>query len=164
MIIYHTSFWTFYLICTISLQAPTNVPEIEKEFVRLLEELKKNGDSVSDDEMSERFRINHQCRLPEMPEVLAESYANAGTVWRGTNAIADYVAQSPSISAAKMPSTLIMRGEFDFVSESSVEAWKDVFNTKFLRYKTLEGCSHHAMLENGELYGELVDSYFGEYD
>ena len=144
--------------------APSNVPEIEKEFVRLLEELKNGEDGVSDEEMNERFRINHQCRLPEMPEVLAESYANAGTVWRGTDAIADYVAQPPSDNASRMPSSLIMRGEFDFVSEASVEAWKDAFNTKFLRYKTLEGCSHHAMLENGSLYGDIVDSYFSEYD
>ena len=63
-----------------------------------------------------------------------------------------------------MPSTLIMRGEYDFVSESSVEGWKDAFNTQFLRYKTLEGCSHHGLLENGKLYGEIVDSYFAEYD
>lgn len=146
--------------------APTNVQEIEKEFVRLVEELTPAGDesAISDAEMDELFRRTHQCRLPEMPPILADAYANAGSVWRGTEAIADYVAQPPPEDAARMPSSLILRGEFDFVSDASVEGWKDAFNTQFLRYKTLEGGSHHGLLENGALYGEIVDSYFAEYD
>ena len=115
-------------------------------------------------EMNELFRRTHQCRLPDMPKVLADAYANAGTVWRGTEAIADYVARPPPEDASRMPSSMIMRGEFDFVGEASVGGWKEAFNTPFLRYKTLEGCSHHALLENGALYGEMIDSYFAEYD
>ena len=46
----------------------------------------------------------------------------------------------------------------------STQFWKECFNTKFLRFKTLEGCSHHCMIENGKVYGEIVDSYFAEYD
>ncbi|KAL7529014.1 hypothetical protein ACHAXR_004032 [Thalassiosira sp. AJA248-18] len=148
--------------------APTNVKEIEKEFDRLIQELsppdKDDNNSMTEAELNELFRKTHQCRLPEMPKILADAYASAGTVWRGTAAIADYVAERPPEDAARMPSSLIMRGEFDFVSEASVEAWKGAFNTNFLRYKTLEGCSHHGLLENGSLYGEIVDSYFGEYD
>lgn len=144
--------------------APTNVAEIEKEFARLLEDLSPPGKDISEAELEELFRRNHQCRLPEMPKILADAYANAGSVWRGTDAIADYVARPPPEGAARMPSALILRGEFDFVGEACVAGWRDAFNTKFLRYKTLEGCSHHGLLENGELYGEIVDSYFGEYD
>jgi hypothetical protein len=33
-----------------------------------------------------------------------------------------------------------------------------------VRCKTLEGCSHHGLYENGVLYGETIDSYFSEYD
>ncbi|KAL3931388.1 MAG: hypothetical protein SGARI_004219 [Bacillariaceae sp.] len=114
--------------------------------------------------MGELFRVKHQCRLPEMPTPLKDAYANAGTVWRGTIAIADYVARPPSEEASRMPSTLILRGEHDFVSQSSVDAWKEAFNTKFLRYKTMDGCSHHGLLEKGPEYGEIIDSYFAEYD
>lgn len=144
--------------------APTNVAEIEKNFDRLTKELLPPDRNITNEDLNELFRKNHQCRLPEMPKILADAYANAGTVWRGTAAIANYVAQSPPEDASRMPSALIMRGEFDFVSEESVEGWKHAFNTQFLRYKTLEECSHHGLLENGELYGEIVDSYFGEYD
>jgi hypothetical protein len=115
-------------------------------------------------ELNELFRINHQCRLESMPEELAYAYANAGTVWSGTKAIANYVARPPPEDAARMPSALITRGEFDFVSEDSVQGWKWAFNHKFLRFKTLEGCSHHGLYENGPMYGGIIDSYITEYD
>jgi proline-specific peptidase len=146
--------------------APTNVKEVEKEFDRLIQTLlsePKNND-MTPEEIEELFRKKHQCRLPEMPAILKDAYANAGTVWRGTTAISDYVATPPKADASRMPSALILRGEYDFVSEESVQGWKSAFNTKFLRYKTLEGGSHHLMLENGALYGEIVDSFFSEYD
>mmetsp|Transcript_26140 Transcript_26140/g.54566 ORF Transcript_26140/g.54566 Transcript_26140/m.54566 type:complete len:355 (+) Transcript_26140:1-1065(+) len=158
--------------------APTDVPQIEKDFERLTKELTLplSGDDDDDDddetpiatpndaELAELFRVNHQCRLPEMPAPLADAYANAGSVWRGTDAICDYVARAPPEDASRMPSSMILRGEYDFVSEDSVEGWREVFNTPFLRYKTLEGCSHHGLLEKGQVYGEIVDSYFAEYD
>lgn len=152
--------------------APSSVPQIEGEFVRLLDELKKthakdddgNEDNISDEELDDLFRTTHQCRIPEMPPMLKDAYANAGTVWRGTDAIKDYVATAPNEDAARMPSSLIMRGEFDFVSDQCIEAWKSVFNTKFLRYKTMKGCSHHALFEDGVTYGEIIDSFCAEYD
>lgn len=144
--------------------APTNVSELEAEADRLMQNLAESNDGCTDEELAELFRINHQCRLPEMPPILRNAYNNAGTVWGGTAAIADYVAETPSEDASRMPSTLIMRGEFDFVSNTSAEAWKSAFNAKFLRYKTLEGCSHHGLLEKGAMYGDILDSYFGEYD
>ncbi|KAL9188941.1 hypothetical protein ACHAXT_011431, partial [Thalassiosira profunda] len=146
--------------------APTNIRDVEEEFDRLLAALTQSSgkDDITDAELNDLFRINHQCRLPEMPKILADAYESAGTVWRGTDAIRDYVAEPPPEDAKRMPSTLIMRGEHDFVSEKQVQTWKDVHNSPFVRHKTLEGCSHHAMLENGAIYGEIVDSYFAEYD
>ncbi|KAL7523003.1 hypothetical protein ACHAWX_007740 [Stephanocyclus meneghinianus] len=144
--------------------APSDIPQLEKEFVRLTDKLIPAVGALSGEELTELFRINHQCRLDSMPEDLAFAYANAGTVWSGTKAIADYVARPPPEDAARMPSALITRGEFDFVSEDSVLGWKRAFNHMFLRFKTLEGCSHHGLYENGPLYGETIDSYITEYD
>ena len=149
--------------------APTNVAQVEGAFVRLLDELKKSnskddGKDLTDAELEDLFRINHQCRMPEMPPKLKDAYANAGRVWRGTDAIKDYVAAPPDEDASRMPSSLIMRGEHDFVSEECIESWKSAFNTKFLRYKTLQGCSHHGLFEDGATYGELIDSFCAEYD
>ena len=131
----------------------------------MIDVLKEANEDATGEELGKLFQINHQCRgMDEMPDILKEAYANAGSVWRGTEAIADYVAQPPKDDATRMPSSLIMRGEHDFVNEESIQFWKECFNTKFLRFKTLEGCSHHCMIENGKLYGEIVDSYFAEYD
>lgn len=140
--------------------APPNVEQVEGEANRLISEMGE----IEEADVAERFRLAHQCRTPEKPQALVDAYAHAGKVWRGTTAIADYKAQPPSAEAARMPSTMVMRGEHDFVTEACVLGWKDVFNHKFVRFKTLEGCSHHGLLENGELYGEMVDSYFSEYD
>ena len=144
--------------------APTNIDVFEAEASRMYQDLLVQNFGISAKELEEIFRLNHQCRLPEEPELLKDSKAKAGKVWRGTHVIADYVAKPPSQDAARMPSSLILRGEYDFVSQTSVDRWKSKFNTKFLRYKTLEGCSHHALFENGKLYGETLDSYFSEYD
>lgn len=143
---------------------PSNVTDIEAEAEHLMECFSEANMGSSEEQLAELFRINHQCRLPEMPPMLKDAYSNAGTVWRGTAAIADYVAEEPSEAASRMPSTLVLRGEYDFVSEKSVGAWKSLFNTKFVRYKTLGGCSHHGLQEKGTAYGDIVDSFFAEYD
>ena len=160
---------------------PTNVKEVELHVARLIQDLTLSSSSSSegekdvnddDDNINELFRITHQCRLPEMPPLLHEAYANAGSVWRGTSAIADYFAKPPPTASSsstrkKMPSTLIMRGEYDFVCEESVSQWKTILsssNTKSVRYKTLQGCSHHGLLEDGMVYGEILDSFCSEYD
>ncbi len=99
-----------------------------------------------------------------MPHVLRDACASAGSVWRGTSTISGYAASPPPAGAARMPPAMIMRGEHDFVSESSVAGWRDAFNAGVLRYRTLSGCSHHGLSEDGASYGEIVDSFFGEYD
>jgi len=145
--------------------APTNVTEVESEFVRLIQEIASSAEeSKTEAELAELFRKTHRCRLPEMPRVLEDAYARAGSVWRGTSAISGYAASPPPAGAARMPPAMIMRGEHDFVSESSVAGWRDAFSTGVLRYMTLSGCSHHGLSEDGASYGEIVDSFFGEYD
>ena len=64
-----------------------------------------------------------------------------------------------------MPPAMIMRGEHDFVGESSVAGWRNAFDRGgVLRYVMLSGCSYHGLSEDGASYGEIVDSFFGEYD
>jgi proline iminopeptidase len=141
--------------------APTCVTLVEQEANRLVAALDMSDETIS---AAERFRLEHQCRTPEMPAQLADAYAHAGTIWRGTTAIADYEATAPSETARRMQSCMVLRGEHDFVTESCLEGWKTCFNHKSVRYKTLKACSHHGLLENGILYGDLIDSFCGEYD
>ena len=148
---------------------PTSVKQVEDEAQRLIDAL----------DSPDLFRETHQCRTKEMPQPLIDAYAAAGTVWRGTKAISNYTAtaatadvneeeEMPSTSRRRMPSAMILRGEYDFVTEVCCEGWKSLFqkygNSRSVRYKTLSGCSHHGLLENGLLYGETLDSFFTEYD
>jgi pimeloyl-ACP methyl ester carboxylesterase len=134
---------------------PTNVMQIEDEARSLVEKL----------DSPDLFRETHQCRISPMPQALTDAYAYAGTAWRGTGAIADYKATPPSANSRKLPSALVLRGEHDFVTEVCVADWKrSLWNTPYVRERVLDGCSHHGLLENGPLYGEIVDSFFTEYD
>ncbi len=146
---------------------PCNVKQVEGVANDLITNLlEEDPDEAT---IMERFRINHQCRTEEKPQPLIDAYDHAGEqgIWRGTQSIQDWEAISSSqlsSSAKRMPSAMIMRGEYDFVTEDCILGWKDAFNHKFVRIKELEGCSHHGLLEKGNVYGEIVDSFFAEYD
>ena len=134
---------------------PSDVEQLEKIALGLIEDL---GDP-------ELLRKTHQCRTgDEMPEPLVDAYAAAGTTWRGTKAIHDYKAKAVKEGASRMPSAMILRGEYDFVTEECVDDWKNTFNSRSVRYKINHGCSHHGLLENGPVYGDVIDSFFAEYD
>eukprot|EP00587_Corethron_hystrix_P000685 CAMPEP_0113303220 /NCGR_PEP_ID=MMETSP0010_2-20120614/3729_1 /TAXON_ID=216773 ORGANISM="Corethron hystrix, Strain 308" /NCGR_SAMPLE_ID=MMETSP0010_2 /ASSEMBLY_ACC=CAM_ASM_000155 /LENGTH=372 /DNA_ID=CAMNT_0000157185 /DNA_START=83 /DNA_END=1201 /DNA_ORIENTATION=+ /assembly_acc=CAM_ASM_000155 len=143
--------------------APTDVKMVEQEADKIVAKLMEEDDDKST--LAERFRLKCQCRVDSYPEPLKAAYDRAGTFWRGTAAIPEYVAHPPTENAEKMPSALVIRGEFDFVSPECVRGWKSTaFNHQFVREKTLSGCSHHGLLENGAAYGEMVDSFCSEYD
>lgn len=144
--------------------APCDVEQVEGVANRLVSNLMEEDQDETT--IMERFRMQHQCQTKDMPGPLKEAYASAGDpgVWRGTDSIKGWKAVKPSEDAARMPSCMVMRGENDFVTEECVKGWKDAFNHNFVRMKVLDGCSHHGLLENGSLYGEIVDSYFAEYD
>jgi len=114
--------------------------------------------------LDERFRKEYQCRTENIPQPLANSYAHAGTVWAGIDVVKDWKAEKVSDDTTRMPSSMIMVGEYDFVNELSASKWKALFNHPFVRMKILNECSHHGLLEDGKAYGEVVDSFFSEYD
>ncbi len=145
--------------------APTNIQQMEDDWDTMTKALL----------FPQLFSSTHLCRTPIPPKPLQDAYANAGTVWSGTTAIADYKARPPKttekndgdeFSNNSMPSTLVLRGEYDVVTESCSKPWKEelLVRCRSVRERTLAGCSHHGLLENGEMYGEIIDSYFGEYD
>lgn len=144
--------------------APTSVQQMEDDW-----------DAMSDALASPNlFMSTHICRTPGLPQPLQDAYAKVGTVWSGTAAISDYKAKPPKSndsdssdesSEPYMPSALILRGEHDVVTESCSKGWKEkLLRSRSVRERTLTGCSHHGLLENGSTYGDVIDSYFGEYD
>lgn len=146
--------------------SPCDVDQVEAVAGDLIAKLLEEDPDQST--VMERFRIRHTCRTDEKPQPLVDAYERAGApgVWRGTESIKGWKASQPTPleSSKRMPSCMIMRGEHDFVTEDCVSGWKDAFNHKFIRMKELEGLSHHGLLEDGSTYGEIVDSFFSEYD
>eukprot|EP00558_Chaetoceros_sp_UNC1202_P013677 CAMPEP_0197233254 /NCGR_PEP_ID=MMETSP1429-20130617/1367_1 /TAXON_ID=49237 /ORGANISM="Chaetoceros sp., Strain UNC1202" /LENGTH=303 /DNA_ID=CAMNT_0042691469 /DNA_START=351 /DNA_END=1262 /DNA_ORIENTATION=+ len=144
--------------------SPCDVQAVESVANELIAKLLEEDPNEST--IMERFRLKHQCMTPEKPQPLVDAYEVAGApgIWRGTDAIKDWKATKPREGAKRMPSAMVLRGEHDFVTSSCVEGWKEVFNHAYVRMKVLEGCSHHGLLENGKEYGQIVDSYFSEYD
>jgi proline iminopeptidase len=145
---------------------PTSVPLVESEVQNLLASLMTEQENSADEStVEERFQQSHICRTPERPQALTDAYNYAGTVWRGTQAIADYVATPPSDSAAALPPAMVLRGEHDFVTQACIQDWKGkLWNHNRMREKVVAGCAHHGVLENGFVYGDIIDSYCTEYD
>lgn len=142
---------------------PTSVKLAEEEANQLVSNL-SNGSS---DDVLERFRIEHCCRTEELPQELVNLNTCVSAAPRqGLNdAFSAYEARPPSEEASRMPSCMVVRGEHDFITEKCIEEWKDLFNHKCVRSKVVDGCSHHALHENGSMcYGDLIDSYYAEYD
>ena len=156
----------FECLSVVLSSSPCNVKQVENHAKELMDGLLQDDDDVST--LAERFRLQNQCRIKEKPQPLIDAYNHAGTVWRGTDVISDWKAEGPRMEdhfkSKRMPSAMIMRGEYDFVSEECIKGWKKTFNHPFVRFKVLDGCSHHGLLENGKEYGEIVNSYFAEYD
>jgi proline iminopeptidase len=142
---------------------PTSVHQVEAQADMLVNGLAEKHANCTD--FAELFRTTYQCRTPETSKALEDAYAHAGTVWRGTSAIEDYVAKPPSQKASRMPSALVTRGEYDFVTETCVEEWrKSLFNHQFVRQVVFEGCAHHGLLEQGQTYGQVLERFFAQYD
>ena len=99
-----------------------------------------------------------------MPAPLVKAYNKLGSTWVGMGAVKDYELHPPSAQAARMPSAMVLRGEYDFTTEECTAGWKSLFNHPYVREKVLEDCSHHILLERGETYGEILESFFSEYD
>ena len=114
-------------------------------------------------DISEAFSRTHECRLPTRPQLLVDAYAHAGSIWRGTSAIKTWALDTSESGASKIDvPTMVLRGEFDFVTDGSVQGWKEAFSRT--RYKCVPDASHHTLLEATDDYIEIVDNFLAEYD
>ena len=138
------------LTLTIS-NTPSSVQLVEAEAGRLVEAC--GGDVAA-------FMQAHNCRLDPQPARLAEAYAHAGTIWRGSGAIAGLEADPAALARVRCPA-LCLRGEHDFVTEACVEGWQALPDVRFV---TLEGCAHHALLEQPAQYLRALTGFLDEHD
>jgi len=141
--------------------APTSVALVEAESDRLLQKLVKEED---DDERKamERFRSKHECQALPIPLSLMDAYAQAGKTWRGIEAIPGYLAVLDEGESPLPQPAFLIRGQDDFVTRACMKDWSNMFeNTQTM---VLAGCSHHALLENEQLYGDVISSFLIDHD
>ena len=132
---------------------PTSVPLVEAEAGRLIAD-------ECEGEVS-NFMAKHNYRGgPDQPPQLAAAYAHAGTTWRGTAAIAGLEASAEAMAECNLPA-LVVRGEHDFCTQACVEGWRGLPNVMF---ETIDGASHHSLLEDPERYLHVLSSFLEAHD
>ena len=67
------------------------------------------------------------------------------------------------------PPSLILRGQYDFVHEEACRGWEELLlsdngDDVTCEFVTLAGCSHYGMLENENLYGSVLSSFFHQHE
>lgn len=122
-------------------------------------------DELDASQVAERIRMSCMCRTPNLPFQLKAAYSKAGTVWKGLDVIQDYVAECPLEGEEFFPKIMLLRGEFDFISEELVfQGWRNIFCEQQVECVTMEGCSHMPMLEDPAFHGRVINSFYSQHD
>ena len=127
--------------------------------------------------IKETLRKRHECRTQVTPEPLANAIEHRGrsSSWSGPEAVGDYVASMPHpvsptscvhpLNINMMPSVLLIRGEFDFITEICITGWRSIFadglksSGMAYREEVMKNCAHYCHLEDEQSFAELVKSH-----
>ncbi len=163
--LYPTNVQSACCLSVILSSTPTSIALVEQESKRLLYEtfIQNQDQEHHPKQQGELFHALHVCRTKEIPKPLQSAREHSGSLWRGTTAIANYVAKSPQ-EQDSLPPALVLRGEFDFVTEQCVMGWKSIWPTAKIKFVVLENCAHHGLLEQETLYGQVVGSFCCQHD
>lgn len=148
---------------------PSNMKTSLEECSRLGEEV-KNDLILGDMNVAEATRLvqdqlrrHFECRLDRMPDSLVTAIEMRGTVF-GPEEVVDYVAHPPSRDSL-MPPVLMIRGQYDFITEKCIEGWREIFSqdskSRGIAYREEEmnGCAHYCHLEDAQSFGDLIKSH-----
>eukprot|EP00581_Thalassiosira_minuscula_P014686 CAMPEP_0183719376 /NCGR_PEP_ID=MMETSP0737-20130205/12346_1 /TAXON_ID=385413 /ORGANISM="Thalassiosira miniscula, Strain CCMP1093" /LENGTH=334 /DNA_ID=CAMNT_0025949093 /DNA_START=175 /DNA_END=1179 /DNA_ORIENTATION=- len=147
---------------------PSNMKTSLEECSRLKEEVESelHLENIEAEEatrlVNDRMRKRAECRLEEIPESLVTAIERRGTTF-GPEEVADYVAHPPSRDS--LPPVLMIRGEYDFVTEKCIEGWREIFGEDSeprgttYREEEMSNCAHYCHLEDAQSFGELIKSH-----
>lgn len=147
---------------------PANMGTSLEECSRLEEEVRREL-QLDDKEpheasrmVQDRLRKRNECRTEEMPDSLKDAIENRGTTF-GPEDVKDYVAYPPS--SQFFPPVLLIRGQYDFITEACVEGWREIFGQdsssrgNSYREETMKDCAHYCHLEDAKNFGDQVKSH-----
>lgn len=126
------------------------------------------------------FRLRHECRVSPVPLPLQQSLTslqnnnNHKNVQKQHDELHNYLATVTDLDDGdndndaaehqpqRLPPSCILRGQYDFVTESNCHAWTDIFPTS--QYITVSNCSHYGLVEQEDLYGGILTAFLRDHD
>jgi proline-specific peptidase len=163
----------------ISLEESSRIKEeIKHELIHDMSSLEVD-ESIKDKSLSksikELLHNRHECRTRSTPEPLAKAIRRRGKI--EPEAVSDYVALPYTISQTSsvehsnkyLPPVLLIRGEFDFVTEECIEGWRKIFEGSPVRgsayrEEVMKNCAHYCHLEEELQFSELVKGHMFIHD
>lgn len=141
----------------------------------------ESKDKTLTESIKELLRCRHECRTRVTPEPLVHAIERRGrsTSWSSPEAVGDYVAlpcaHSPTCcieqsSQHQLPPVLLIRGEFDFITEKCIAGWRNIFDHASesrgaaYREEVMKNCAHYCHLEDEQSFAELVKSHIFIHD
>lgn len=147
-----------------------DIPRSDSDFI-----VAEDANSAASSRTKELLRKRHECRTRVMPQPLANAILHRGTTsWSGPGAVSYYVASSPNAPSPcssfdrlrnSLPPVLLIRGEYDFITEKCIAGWRKIFcpdqqsRRQAYREEVMNNCSHYCHLESEEAFASLVKSH-----
>ena len=134
--------------------ATTDFKLSDLERKRLSSHFMKEYDTSMTKDVKDRFFQTHICRTKELPRVLELALTRRGKDWSAN----DYTASAMNKHYAQCPSALIIRGEYDFVTETCTKGWNDLFRKTVLDV-VLKDCAHYPHLEHPDEFAREIHHF-----
>lgn len=138
--------------------------QVQQDLLHLLKDEEIHNDEVVSRLVQDRLQKQYECRTVDIPDALRAAIKNRGTTF-GPEDVVDYIACPPSSSSCLFPPALVIRGQYDFVTETCIKDWRDIFGicskSKMNAYReeTMASCAHYSHLEDGKNFGDLIKKH-----
>ena len=108
----------------------------------------------------DQFFQTHICRTSTKPADLVSSLSRRGKDWSANDYSVTPVSEM-AVSGNNFPPVLIIRGQYDFVTEACTQGWKDIFALmkNKLSEVILEDCAHYPHFEQPEKYSQCIELF-----
>lgn len=145
--------------------ASTNFQLSDSERDRLFGEMQKqqtqlHQESSHNKRLQKLFFLKHFCRTDTIPPVLTSALSRRGKDWSAK----EYLAKPLDSTICRVyPPILIIRGEYDFVTEACTRDWESLLanddKSVTAREVVLKDCAHYPHLEQQHEYAEVLEIF-----
>eukprot|EP00571_Detonula_confervacea_P014127 CAMPEP_0172307946 /NCGR_PEP_ID=MMETSP1058-20130122/8691_1 /TAXON_ID=83371 /ORGANISM="Detonula confervacea, Strain CCMP 353" /LENGTH=347 /DNA_ID=CAMNT_0013020263 /DNA_START=191 /DNA_END=1234 /DNA_ORIENTATION=+ len=126
--------------------------------------------------IKDQFFQTHICRTSTKPTELVSALSRRGKKWSAneytamplandTSVDTDTATAADKVGTNQFPPVLIIRGQFDFVTEVCTRDWKDLFSSQLKdsqhepKEVVMEDCAHYPHFEQPDNYSFRVENF-----